>query len=57
MQAEEGLHATENRKRLKREWNSTYANGETDRSNLKSSPRGSILRSRFFNQTPERQNL
>jgi len=31
--------------------NSTYANGETDRSNLKSSPRGSILRSQFFNQT------
>jgi len=31
--------------------NSTYANEETDQSNLKSSPRGSILRSRFFNQT------
>jgi len=29
----------------------SYANGETDRSNLKSSSRGSILRSRFFNQT------
>jgi len=52
MQAEKGLHATENRKRLKKEsGNSTYANGETDRSNLKSSPRGSILRSRFFNHT------
>jgi len=30
--------------------NSTYANRETDRSNLKSFPRGSILQSRFFNQ-------
>jgi len=52
MQAEEGSHATENRKRLKKEsGNSTYTNGETDRSNLKSSPRGSILWSRLFNQT------
>jgi len=52
MQAEEGLHATENRKKTKiKSENSTYANGKTDRSNLKSSPRGSILRSRFFNQT------
>ena len=39
------------KKTKKKSGNSTYANGETDRSNLKSSPRGSILWSRFFNQT------
>jgi len=54
----ESLHAIENRKRLKKKsGNSTYANGETDRSNLKNSPRGSILRSRFFNQTKETEPL
>jgi len=49
MQAEEGLHATKNIKDQKDSENLTYANGETDRSKLKSSPRGSILRSWFFN--------
>jgi len=52
-------HASERRlacnrkqkKTKKKSGNSTYANEETDQSNLKSSPRGSILRSRFFNQT------
>jgi len=36
MQAEEGLHATENRKNKKDNENLTYMNGETDRSKLKS---------------------
>jgi len=39
------------KKTKKESGNSTYTNGETDRSKLKSSPRGSILPSRFFNQT------
>jgi len=51
MQAKKGLHAIENKKDQKDSGNLTYTNGETDRSKLKSSPRGSILRSRFFNQT------
>jgi len=38
-------------KTKKESGNSTYANRETYRCNLKSSPRGSILWSQFFNQT------
>jgi len=57
MQAEEGLHATENRKNQKDSKNLTYTNGETDRSKLKSSLRGSILQSRFFNQTTRKTEL
>jgi len=37
--------------------NLTYANGESDWSKLKSSLRGSILRSRFFNQTTRKTEL
>jgi len=37
--------------------NLTYTNGETDRSKLKSSPRGSILLSRFFNQMTGKTKL
>ena len=36
MQAKDGPHVRENKIRPKRGGNSTYANGETDRSNLKS---------------------
>jgi len=39
------------KKTKKESENSTYTNEETDRSNFKSSPRGSILWSQFFNQT------
>ena len=46
------LACNKKQKKTKKESrNSTYTNEETDRSNLKSSPRGSILWSRFFNQT------
>jgi len=37
--------------------NLTHTNGETDMSKLKSSLRGSILLSRFFNQTTEKIEL
>jgi len=57
MQAKEGLHAIENRKDQKDSRNLTYTNGETDRSKLKSSSRGSILRSQFFNQTTGKTEL
>jgi len=57
MQAEEGLHAIENKKNQKDSKNLTYTNGETDWSKLKSSPKGSILRSQFFNQTTEKTEL
>jgi len=47
-----GLACNRKQKKTKKESeNSTYANEETDPSNLKSSLRGSILRSWFFNQT------
>jgi len=39
------------KKTKKESENSTYTNGETDRYNLKGSSRGSIIWSRFFNQT------
>jgi len=57
MKAEEGLHATENRKNQKDNENLTYTNGETDQSKLKSSLIGSILWSRFFNQTTGKTEL
>jgi len=47
-----GFACNKKQKKTKKESeNSTYANGETNWSNLKSSPRGSILWSQFFNQT------
>jgi len=47
-----GLACNRKQKKTKKESrNSTYTNGETDRSNLKSSLRGSILWFGFFNQT------
>jgi len=55
MPAKEGLHAIENRKNQKDSKNLTYTN--RDRSKLKSSLRGSIIRSRFFNQTTEKTEL
>jgi len=57
MQAEERSHATKREINQKEGENPTYVNGETDRSNLKSSPRGSILRSQFFNQTNKATEL
>jgi len=57
MQAEEGLHATENRKNQKDSENLTYANEESEWSKLKSSLRGSILQSRFFNQKTRKTKL
>jgi len=53
-----GLACNRKQKKTKKEsGNSTYTNEETDRSNLKSSPRGSILWSRFFNQTTKEAEL
>jgi len=50
--SEKELACNRKQKKTKKESrNSTYTNEETDWSNLKSSPRGSILWSRFFNQT------
>jgi len=57
MQAEEGLHATKNRKDQKDSKNITYVNEEINWSKLKSSPKGSILWSRFFNQTTTKTEL
>jgi len=55
MQAEESLHATEKTKN--KSGNLTYVNKEIDRSKLKNSPRGAILRSQFFNQTTRKIEL
>jgi len=46
-----GLTRNRKQKKTKKEsGNSTYTNGEIDQSILKSSPRGSILWSWFFNE-------
>jgi len=52
-----GLTCNQKQKIQKDSRNLTYTNGETDRLKLKSSPRGSILRSRFFNQTTRKTKL
>jgi len=50
MQAKEGYMQEKTEKTKKESGNVTYVNEETDPSKLKSSPRGSIIQSRFFNQ-------
>jgi len=55
MQAVKCLHTIENRKRSKRQRKLNLH--RTERSKLKSSPRGSILLSQFFNQTTEKTEL
>jgi len=57
MQVKEGSYATENKNRPKNGWNSTYTNEETDHSKLKSSQRILTLRSYFFNQISNEDEL